>query len=143
VFTQDFYNVIDNELNQLLEKYKDDRFLQKHRNSLNNQKSYALLIWFLEFYGRTSDYASFITDGSDDSSCDIVFDSINNQGEKVFYVVQSKWNNSNNAKKETEKDEISKALNDFETLLRGEKKNINEILKKRQFKFEVQHLGSF
>ncbi len=126
--TKDFYNVVDNELNLLLEKYKGDMFLKKHKSAVNNQKSYALLIWFLEFYGRISNYTNFITDGDNDSSCDIVFDSIDNQGNKVFYVVQSKWNNAENSEKETSKDEILKALNDFETILRGEKQHVNSKL---------------
>ena len=129
MITKDFYNIIDTELDILLVKYKEDKFLKKHRSAINNQKSYALLIWFLEFYGRISNYSNFITDGDNDSSCDIVFDNINNQGDRVFYVVQSKWNNADNSEKETDKDEILKALNDFETILRGEKQNINEKLK--------------
>ena len=60
MFTKDFYNIIDRELNELLEKYKDDKFIQKHRNAINNQKSYALLIWFLEFYGRISSRPSSV-----------------------------------------------------------------------------------
>ena len=129
MFTKDFYNIIDSELNELLEKYKDDKFIQKHRNAINNQKSYALLIWFLEFYGKISSYTSFITDGDNDSSCDIVFDKINNYGDKVFYVVQSKWNNAGNSEKESDKDEILKALSDFTTILRGEKEDFNDKLK--------------
>ncbi len=129
MFTKDFYNIIDNELKELLEKYKDDKFIQKHRNAINNQKSYALLIWFLEFYGKISSYTSFITDGDNDSSCDIVFDKINNYGNRVFYVVQSKWNNSSNSEKESDKDEILKALSDFTTILRGEKDDFNDKLK--------------
>ena len=129
MLTKYFYNVIDEKLDALLQKYKDDKLIKKHRNSINNQKSYALLIWFLEFYGRKSNYKDFISDGDNDSSCDIVFDNINNQGERIFYVVQSKWNNANNSENETNRDEILKALNDFETLLRGEKQNLNEKLK--------------
>ena len=129
MLTQEFYNIIDSNLNTLLEKYKDDKLIKKHRNAINNQKSYALLIWFLEFYGRKSNYKDFITDGDQDSSCDIVFDNTNNQGDKIFYVVQSKWNNADNSKKETDKDEILKALNDFDTILRGEKQNVNEKIK--------------
>ncbi|MBD2178549.1 AIPR family protein [Pseudanabaena sp. FACHB-1998] len=129
MFTKDFYNIIDGELNDLLEKYKDDKFIQKHRNAINNQKSYALLIWFLEFYGKISSYTSFITDGDNDSSCDIVFDKINNYGDKIFYVVQSKWNNAGNSEKESDKDEILKALSDFTTILRGEKDDFNDKLK--------------
>jgi hypothetical protein len=129
MLTKDFYSIIDSELSKLIEKYKDDKFIKKHKSAISNQKSYALLIWFLDFYGRTSNYTDFITDGDNDSSCDIVFDKMNNQGQKVFYIVQSKWNNENNSEKDTNRDEILKALNDFETILRGEKKNVNEKLK--------------
>ncbi|QSV70036.1 MAG: AIPR family protein [Aphanizomenon flos-aquae KM1D3_PB] len=132
MLTKEFYNVIDSNLNILLEKYQDDEFIKKHqknKGAINNQKSYALLIWFLEFYGRKSNYKDFITDGDKDSSCDIVFDNTNNQGDKIFYVVQSKWNNADNSEKETDKDEILKALNDFDTILEGEKQNVNEKLK--------------
>jgi hypothetical protein len=100
----------------------------KNANSVNNRKSYALLIWFVEFYGRKSNYKDFITDGDKDSSCDIVFDNTNNQGDKIFYVVQSKWNNADNSEKETNKDEILKALNDFDTILRGKKQAAKRIL---------------
>jgi hypothetical protein len=131
MLTKDFYSIIDAELDALIIKYKDDKLIKKHRSAINNQKSYALLIWFLDFYGRISNYSNFITDGDNDSSCDIVFDSLNNQGNKVFYVVQSKWNNADNSEKETKKDEILKALNDFETILRGEKKSVNEKLKSK------------
>jgi hypothetical protein len=129
MFTKDFYKIIDGELNGLLEKYKADKFIQKHRNAINNQKSYALLIWFLEFYGKISSYTSFITDGDNDSSCDIVFDKTNNYGDKIFYVVQSKWNNEGNSEKESDKDEILKSLSDFTTILRGEKDDFNDKLK--------------
>nr|WP_199308534.1 AIPR family protein [Aphanizomenon flos-aquae] len=131
MLTKEFYNIIDGNLNALLEKYQDDEFIKKHKstNAINNRKSYALLIWFLEFYGRKSNYKDFITDGDKDSSCDIVFDNTNNQGDKIFYVVQSKWNNADNSEKETDKDEILKALNDFDTILEGEKQNVNEKLK--------------
>lgn len=131
MLTKEFYHIIDSNINALLEKYQDDEFIKKHKNAnaVNNRKSYALLIWFLEFYGRKSNYKDFITDGDKDSSCDIVFDNTNNQGDKIFYVVQSKWNNADNSEKETNKDEILKALNDFDTILRGEKQNVNEKIK--------------
>ncbi|TAE76023.1 MAG: abortive phage infection protein [Bacteroidetes bacterium] len=131
MLTKDFYSTINAELDILLTKYKEDKLIKKHIKSIDNQKSYVLLIWFLGFYGRISNYSNFITDGNDDSSCDIVFDNLDNQGNKVFYVVQSKWNNADNSEKETNKDEILKALNDFETILRGEKKSVNEKLKSK------------
>ena len=141
MLTNDFYNIIDSELNSLLEKYKNDEFIQKYKKDVNNQKSYALLIWFLDFYGRISNYTDFITDGNNDKSCDIVFDNINNQGERIFYVVQSKWNNENNSNKEADRDEILKALNEFETILRGEKSQVNEKLKTKLEELD-QHLKS-
>ena len=120
MLTKHFYSIIDSELSTLVEKYKNDDFIKKHNGRISEQtKSYALLIWFLDFYGRKSNYIDFITDGVDDSSCDIVFDNTNNQGEKIFYIVQSKWNNENNSEKETDRDEILKALNEFEILLVG------------------------
>ncbi len=137
MITKDFFSIIDAELDALIIKYKDDKLLKKHKSAINNQKSYALLIWFLDFYGRISNYSNFITDGDNDSSCDIVFDSLNNQGNKIFYVVQSKWNNAENSEKETNKDEILKALNDFETILRGEKKSINEKLKPKLDELDI------
>jgi hypothetical protein len=126
MFRKDFYHIIDAELDAFIDKYKEDKFIKKLKD---NQKSYALLIWFLDFYGRISNYSDFITDGDNDSSCDIVFDKPNHQGGKVFYVVQSKWNNADNSEKEINRGEILKALNDFETILRGEKKSVNEKLK--------------
>jgi hypothetical protein len=128
MITRDFYNIIDKELDTLLVKYKEDKFLKKHKSAPNNQKSYALLIWFLEFYGKISNYSEFITDGDDDSSCDIVFDNTDNQGNRIFYIVQSKWNNIENAEKYSEKGEILKALSDYETILRGERTKTNEKL---------------
>ena len=139
--TIDFYKLVDNELDVLLDKYKEDQFIKKHKSAVNNQKSYALLIWFLDFYGRISKYSDFITDGDNDSSCDIVFDNLNNQGERIFYVVQSKWNNESNSEKETDKDEILKALSDFETILRGEKQNVNPKLRKKLEELDA-HLKS-
>jgi len=127
--TSDFYNIIDNELDVLLEKYKDDAFLEKHKKNSNNQKSYAFLIWFLGFYGKQSNYANYITEGSDDSSCDVILDRKDNQGKRVFYLVQSKWNNARKANAEVDRDEILKALSDFETLVSGEQKKVNTKLK--------------
>lgn len=129
MLTKAFYNIIDAELDNLITKYSNDNLIKKHSSAINNQKSYALLIWFLDFYGRISNYSDYITDGDDDSSCDIVFDNIDNQGKRVFYVVQSKWNNLANSEKEANRDDILKALSDFETILRGEKKSINLKLK--------------
>jgi len=128
MITSDFYKLIDSKLINLIEKYKDDSFLKKYKKDINNQKAYALLIWFLEFYGKKSNYKDFITEGNNDSSCDIIFDYTDNQGKKTFYIVQSKWNNLRNSNKETDRDEILKALSDFDTLVGGEQKILNKKL---------------
>ncbi len=137
MITKNFYDLIDGELNALLLKYKEDAFLKAHKSALNNQKSYALLIWFLDFYAKKSNYVPYITDGDNDSSCDIVFDNTDAQGNKVFYIVQSKWNNAANAEKTTDRGEILKALSDFETLLRGGKKQVNEKLSQKLVELDI------
>ncbi len=128
MITKEFYAIIDKELNVLVEKYKDVEAISKQKKDVINQKSYALLIWFLDFYGRTSDYPSYITEGNGDGGCDIVFDRTDNRGNKIFYIVQSKWNNEANTKKETDKEVILAALSNFDTIWRGERKVANEKL---------------
>ena len=131
MLTEDFYKLIDIELIDILDKYKDDAYIKKNKSAINNQKAYALLIWFLDFYGKKSDYSNYITDGDEDSSCDIVFDNLDNQGQKVFYIVQSKWNIESNCNKEVEKKDILQALNDFDTIIRGKKEKVNAKLKSK------------
>ncbi|MEL7123048.1 MAG: AIPR family protein [Bacteroidota bacterium] len=137
--TTEFYKVIDAELDEILTKNGEDAYIKKHNKSVNNQKSYALLIWFLEFYGRKSNYSDFITDGNDDYSCDIILDGKDKFGEKIFYIVQSKWNNEKNTKKDSDRDEILKAISDFNTILRGKKTSQNVKLEKKLNELD-QHL---
>ncbi len=136
---EDFYKQIDRQLEDILKEYKNDPIVVKYKRDIANQKSYALLIWFLDFYGRKSNYTDYITDGHNDSSCDIVFDNTDSFGVKTFYVVQSKWNTIKNAHGETDKDEILKALSDFDTIVRGEKRNVNNKLKVKLEELD-QHL---
>lgn len=128
MLTENFYSIIDKELNDIIAKYPNDEHIRKHKSSPANQKSYALLIWFLDFYGKTADYSSYITDGDNDGSCDIVFDIVDNLGKRVYYIIQSKWNSTENVKKEISKNEILQALNDFDTIIRGRKERVNDKL---------------
>ena len=121
MLTKKFYEIIDTELSDIIKKYPDDEMIRKHHSSEDNQKSYALLIWFLVFYGKKTDYVHYITDGPDDSSCDIIFDA-KDRGENIYYVIQSKWNTHKNAAKNIGSTEIGYALSDFTTILRGNKK---------------------
>ena len=134
--TPDFYKIIDGEIIELLEKYKNDAYLVKHKQ-MNNRKSFGFLIWFLETYSGLANYADFITDGDNDASCDIVFDKTDNQSKKVFYIVQSKWNQEKNIEKDKSRGEITKALNDFETILRGDKKDVNDRLKDKLIELDA------
>jgi DNA-directed RNA polymerase subunit RPC12/RpoP len=128
MLTENFYDLVDAELESLINKYQNDAHIKKHQHSKNHQKAYALLIWFLQFYGKTRNYLPYITEGDNDSSCDIVFDKIDTQGKKTFYVVQAKWNNKRNCHKEIDAKDIKYALNDFDTILRGDKFQVNEAL---------------
>ncbi len=132
-----FYDIINSELETILNKYSDDVELHKHKDNKLN-KGYALLIWFLDFYAQKEIYKSFITDGNDERSCDIIFSNKNNQDEDIFYVIQSKWINFDTAKKKEDaypvlkKQEFGYALNDFSVVLSGQKKKgSNEAFNKK------------
>jgi len=122
MLTKDFYDILDKELSEIIKKYPDDEMIIKHHNSPENQKSYALLIWFLEFYGKKTAYAPYITEGPDDSSCDIIFDAKDSRNQTIYYVIQSKWNGPKNVSKNIGSSEIGYALSDFTTILHGNKK---------------------
>ena len=85
-----FYEILNSELKTILDKYAADDKTRKHKDD-NLNKGYALLIWFLDFYAQKEIYKSFITDGKEDSSCDIIFSNQNNQ--RIFRQImkQSRW----------------------------------------------------
>ena len=74
MLTPEFYSIIDAELDAIIAKNPDNDVIKRFRTKPNNQKSYAFLIWFLEFYGKIPNYIPYITENEKDSSCDIVFD---------------------------------------------------------------------
>lgn len=116
----DFYDLIDSELEFEI-KNSDDNYFKKVKQP-QQKKSYAFLIWFLRFYGQTLSVKEFITDGDGDSSCDIIFSKKDNYDRVMFYVVQSKWNQKNKCETKVDSNDIKYTLNDFETILRGDKK---------------------
>lgn len=87
---QDFYMLLDAELDRVIAENSYDKRLHQNKEG---KKTYAFLIWFLQFYGKRSIFNQYITEGDGDSSCDIIFANIDTEGKKVFYIVQSKWNN--------------------------------------------------
>ena len=52
MLNKDFYALLDAELQKIQQKYAEDPFLKKHHKAPTNQRAYAFLIWFLEFYAR-------------------------------------------------------------------------------------------
>ncbi len=131
MLTKDFYKKIDSELNAIIQRYKPtNSYLKKHYKSPNNQKSYAFLIWFLEFYTQVNGYLSYITDETGDGSCDIMIPYYNERSEIESYcIVQSKWKAESSSESHLEDTEVLKALMRFEAILNGEKRDVNPNVK--------------
>jgi len=123
-----FYNIIDKELNGIISENENLPEIKRHKD-VNLKKGYASLFWFLDFYGQKPLYKTFITDGHDDSSCDIIFSNKNTQGETFFYVIQSKWVGLKKGKNLSgiDKDEFGKTLIDFTSVLQGTKELIKTL----------------
>ena len=122
---QDFYSALDAELEQIIVDYPQDKRL--HQNQ-DGKKTYALLIWFLQFYGRKAIHTLYITEGDGDNSCDIIFPNIDTEGNKIYYVVQSKWNNASKINSKFDSGLFRSTLADFQNVLLGKKaltRNLN------------------
>ncbi len=115
----EFYDILDAELTQLVE---DNGFHPglKHKG-IEKNKPFVLLMWFLKLYGKTLRYSAYITEGKDDSSCDIIFDVEDTKKKKVYYVIQSKWNNKKNVAKQIDAKEFKATLDDFRIVFLGKK----------------------
>jgi hypothetical protein len=116
MLTEKFYDILDKELEEIISEYQDDKAFQK-RKPPEQKKSYAFLIWFLKLYNQGKFNQDSITDGDDDNSCDIIFSKLDSLGNKVFYIIQSKWNRKSAGKMDS--NEFRSALNNFDTLLNG------------------------
>lgn len=118
-----FYDIIDDEIEKLSVTFKDNEHLKKQDG--NGKKSFLFLIWFLHRYLPNIDLnglEEFITEGNDDSSCDLIFTNHDQFGVDVYYVVQAKWfakNNIDGTNKITK--EIKACLSDFKLILSGKK----------------------
>lgn len=117
---EEFYKILDGELQDIIDDDIDGEVLEKLKQP-QQKKSYAFLVWFLKFYSGIDNVASYITEGHDDNSCDIILDRTNSQGEKTFYLIQSKWNSISNCNGELEKEILQSYLSDVYTVLRGDK----------------------
>jgi hypothetical protein len=135
----DFYDAIDAELQTvILENPQDERL---HKGDIEQRKSFAFLIWFLKFYGQRPIYNLNITEGDDDTSCDIIFSTIDIVGKKVFYVVQAKWKTKKNCTGKLDSTAFKSTLDDFKLVYSGQKKfsNKNENFN-RKYEALRQHL---
>lgn len=118
-----FYKLLDSELNDILEKYQGDIDLHKHKN-VDQNKGYPFLIWFLQFYGQNGLYKRYITEGKDDSSCDIIFSNKDVEGQEIYYVVQSKWINL----KSNEKGQLLRKNKPIKEFPKIEKEEFNAVM---------------
>ena len=120
--TKSFYKIIDTQLTKIINQYKDLPII-KSNNDLNGKKSAAFLLWYMQNYASNiSNPEDFIVDGTDDSSCDIIYKSIDEIGDEIFYVVQAKWFAESNILKTNGTGNIIKAcLSDFKLILSGKK----------------------
>lgn len=139
-----FYDIIDQELESIIREHKVYPYFKKNKSDSNNCKSRAFLIWFLKFYGKTENYSEYITDGDGDHCCDIIFDSVDNQENKIYYIVQSKWNVKSNCQSCVNKADVSHAFNEFGVIIRGSKlstKNENFTRKLNELQEHVKNNG--
>lgn len=140
---ENFYNIVDQELEYLISSAREDSLLRKHKSNDQN-KGYAFLVWFLQFYGKQSIFRQYITEGNDDNSCDIIFQNTDTQGKKIFYIVQSKWRNVKKKYPRLDKKEFSNTLQDFNVVLNGNlptSKNENFNRKYVEFRQHLEENG--
>lgn len=120
--TSDFYSLVDKEISVIIKEYSSNLFLVK-LNTEEGRKSYGFLIWFLKKYAPyLKNVEEYITEGEDDSSCDIIFDNKDNFGVNVYYIIQAKWRSkSNSTSSNGMTKEIKYCLSDFQLVAKGKK----------------------
>ena len=138
----DFYDIVDSEIDTLLDKYSEEETL-KNMKEINSRKSYGFLLWFLENnlkneITQIDKWKSYIVDGEDDNSCDLIF-SNKEKDEEVFYIIQAKWFSRKNCAESNGMTNIYKScLTDFSMMLKHQKaespnnKKFNDMYKKLQ-----------
>ena len=135
----DFYQILDDELQQIISTRLDAKIIARLKQD-QQKKSFALLVWFLSFYSDISHVDQYITDVSQDSSCDIILDLVDSQGVKTFYIVQSKWNNESNCTGELDSIEVKSFLSDFQTVIRGERSTSSNSKFNARYKELTSHI---
>ncbi|SMC61135.1 AIPR family protein [Chryseobacterium sp. YR221] len=120
-----FYEIVDNQLDEIL--IEIDQVGPLPFKKIEQRKSYAFLVWIIKFYGLSANYKDYITDGPNDQSCDIIFNKKNQNNEEIFYVIQSKWNMIGNIGANMDAKDIKQAINDFETILTGNRQETDNL----------------
>ncbi len=137
----DFYDALNNELNDVIADNPQD--IRLHKGDDSTRKSFAFLIWFLKFYGKRPIYNLNITEGDDDTSCDIIFSTFDNIGKKIVYVIQAKWKSKKNCTEKLDSTAFKATLDDFKLVYSGQKQfsSKNENFN-RQYEELKQHLAA-
>lgn len=128
-----FHKLISDELDVIIGENVSNPKMLVHKDPLQN-RGYALFVWFLKFYGKVSDYETFITEGKDDNACDIILSKKSAIGEPIYYVIQSKYVNS--CTKLISKEEFNATLTEFNNVLNNNLTNTG-----RNEKFNQRVLG--
>lgn len=141
MLTTTFYKLLDGELNEILAKNPENKALHKHKDIKLN-KGYAFMMWFLDFYGQKKTYQNYITDGSHDSSCDIIFSNKDIEGNNIFYIIQSKWVNVdfNKPHPNMNSQEFKATISDFTTVLNGTREQGENVKFNQKYKELLAHL---
>ena len=142
----DFYDILDNELSEVIANNPQD--MRLHKGDEQNRKAFAFLIWFMQFYGKRPIHNlnitenGGITEGDGDVSCDIIFSTFDNVGKKIFYVVQAKWKSKKNCTEKLDSTAFKATLDDFKLVYSGQKQmsSSNEHFNK-QYELLKQHLA--
>ncbi|CDT76443.1 AIPR family protein [Vibrio coralliirubri] len=117
---KDFYNELDNELSHIVEETLSSPEYANLKEE-HQKKSYALLIWFLKNYAHVDNVEDYITEGHDDHSCDIILDRVTATDERVFYLVQSKWNQLSKCDGKLDSEIVKSLLSDAQSIIKGDK----------------------
>jgi tetratricopeptide (TPR) repeat protein len=139
MLTENFYDILDGEIDAIISRYKTHPNFARHKDP-NQKKAYGFLVWFLEFYGQLPQFKNYITNGNDDASCDIIFDKSDTRGVTVFYVVQAKWSTRKNALGQIKSKDVKYSLNDFETIIRGDKQKTRNEKFNKSYESLLEHL---
>lgn len=123
--TRIFRDIISSEINKTIKTLKGKKDFDKYKTD-ENQKSFAFLYWFVKRYYPNitySDIESYIVEGTDDGSCDIIFSNKDRRNKLTYYVIQSKWFTEKKVGRSNKTSEsVKSCLSDFSLIIEGEKK---------------------